>query len=347
MRARRTERTLAVGFSLGLIVALACLVSAAPVHTAPSAASPQQQNDSPQDEIVADLAAGRVIIAVVRDAILICTAENPVEVETRPPTPVQMSSTRAGVLLGPVNWFAVAGHQQLALLNKELPHLRSQLIAATPSLQQQSRESAEAQDIEAIGQGLLERLNSLAGELHGKIDLPEKDPLAVLVLADYLPAYGPEVWQLSYPIEQLQQHGQYWNTRVMRPQYLQFWPPEKGDPHTLVEFHYPPEDKSPSLLELLKQRDERIEKIISGDAKMKEVANYIVGGQIGKILAKDATQFLRAALDVIAPEKSRETMAAIQMEGGFDWILQPPPEPKPAGPQKERKEGAPSLLGPR
>lgn len=305
----------------------------------------QQTNDAPQDEIVADLAAGRVIIAVVKDAILIGTIENPIEPETHPPTPVQMSSARAGVFLGPVDWFSVPAHQQLALLNKELPHLRSQLVKAAPSLQQ-SREGVEATDIQSIGQGLLERLNAVAGELHGKVSLPEKEPLAMLVLADYLPAYGPEVWQLSYSMEQSQQHGDYWNTRVLRPEYLQFWPPEKGEAHTLVEFHYPPGDASPTLLELMKKKDERIEKVVAGDAKMKEVADRILDGQIGKLGASDATQFLRAALNAMAPEKSRETMAAIGMEHGFDWILAPPPEPKAKGPQAQRPEGAPSLLTP-
>ena len=311
-----------------------------------SRAAVQQTNDTPQDEIVANLAAGRVVIAVVKDAILIGTIENPIEPETRPPTPVAISTTRAGVLLGPVDWVSVPAHAELARLDKELPHLRAELVKGAPSLQQGKMGGAEATDIEAIGQGLLERLNAVAGQLHGKVDLPEHDPLAVLVVADYLPAYGPEVWQLSYPIQQLQQHGEYWNTRVLRPQYLQFWPPEKGEPRTLVEFHYPPEDKSPSLLDLLKQKDDHIEQICNSDAKMKEVADRILDGDLGKVASADATQFLRAALNAMASPKSRETMAAISMESGFDWILAPPPEPKLQGPQPQRPEGAPSLLSP-
>ena len=53
--------------------------------------APQQTNDAPHDEVVANLASGRVVIAVVKDAILIATIENPIEPETRPPTPVQIS----------------------------------------------------------------------------------------------------------------------------------------------------------------------------------------------------------------------------------------------------------------
>ena len=51
-------------------------------------ASSQDQPGTPSEETVANLAAGRVIIAVVKDAILIATVENPIEAETRPPTPV-------------------------------------------------------------------------------------------------------------------------------------------------------------------------------------------------------------------------------------------------------------------
>jgi hypothetical protein len=307
--------------------------------------APQQTNDAPHDEVVANLASGRVVIAVVKDAILIGTIENPIEPETRPPVPVQISTSRVGVLLGPVDWVSVPAHVPLANLDRELPHLRAQLVKPAPSLNA-AQGGGEATDIQAIGQGLLERLNVVAGELHGKFELPEKDPLAVLVLADYLPSYGPEIWQLSYPVQQLQQHGEYWDTRVLRPQYLQYWPPEKGEPHTLVEFHYPPEDKSPTLLELLKDKDARIEQICASDAKMKEVADRILDGQIGKASAADSVQFLRAALNAMAPAKSRETMAAIGAESGFEWILAPPPEPKPQGSQPQRPEGAPSLLNP-
>jgi hypothetical protein len=68
--------------------------------TASSQQPPPQANGQ---ELVANLAAGRVIIAVVKDAILIATIENPIEADTRPPAPVEIESSRAGILLGPID----------------------------------------------------------------------------------------------------------------------------------------------------------------------------------------------------------------------------------------------------
>ncbi len=134
----------------------------------------------------------------------------------------------------------------------------------------------------------------------------------------------------------------YYDTHVSHPAYLQFWPPEKGQPHTLVEFQYPPEKPAPTLLDLLRQKDPRMEKICASDAKMREVADRFLEGQSGKILAADATQFLRAALAVLAPQDARQTMAVIGVETGFEWILRPPPEPKRANAQPSNKKGPPT-----
>ncbi len=306
-------------------------------------AAAQETYAAPADEIVANLAAGRVVIAVVKDAILVATLEDPIEVQTRPPIPVQLSSRRAGVILGPVEWFSPSSQQDLAQINRELPHLRAQGtgVRGTPHLGQ-TQEGTEAADIEQIGQGLLERLNEVVKDLHERIPLPPGEPLEQLIVADFLPGYGPEVWQLAYPLKQSPERGDFWDTRVTRPVYLQFWPPEKGHPHTLVEFDYPP-GGGPSVLEMLREKDPRLEKLRTSDPKMGEVAARFLEGQSGKIPAGDATQFLRAALESIAPPKARQTMASIGFETGFEWILPPPPEPKRPGPQKERPAGAPSL----
>jgi hypothetical protein len=312
--------------------------------SAPRAAA-QATSDAPQEEIVANLAAGRVIIAVLKDAILVGTIENPIEAQTRPPVPVPIGSRRVGIILGSVYWFSPSSQLDIARLDKELPHLRSQIVAETPRLRQ-SQAGAEANDIESIGQGLRDRLNEVAKGMHTNIHMPPGEPLAQLIVADYIPGYGPEIWQLTYTLEQAPEHGDYWDSRVPRPRYLQFWPPEKGQPHTLVEFHYPPEDKSPSLIDLLRANDPRLEKICASDAKMKMVADLLVAGESGKVLAADAVQFLRAAFNVIAEPKDRETMAIIADESGFAWILSPPAEPKKPGQEKQREPDAPSLLAP-
>ena len=305
----------------------------------------QKTYDASSEESVANLAAGRVVILVAKDAILIATVENPVEAETRLPTPTKLSNERAGVFLGAVEWVSPSSQKELARLDIELPHLRGRLIASGPHLQQ-GIEGSEAMDIEATGQGLLERLNAVAGGLHDKIDLPSDEPLAQLIIADFLTGYGPEVWQLTYKMKQELEHGEYWNTRVLRPVYLQFWPPEKGQPRTLMEFDYPESGAPPTLLDLLRQNDPRLKKIAASDTTMAEVSTHLLGGDSNKVPASDGTQFLRAALAATTPPNARKTMAIIGRETGVQWILAPPPEPNKPGPQKERSPDAPSLAKP-
>lgn len=303
----------------------------------------QQASETPREEIVANLAAGRVVVAVVKDAILVGTVENPIEAQTRPPMPVQLSGERMAVTLGAIDWFSPSSREDLARIDLELPHLRSHLIASGPHLQE-SQGGAEAADIEVIGQGVLERLNEVARELHSKIEQPPGEPLAQLIVADFMSGYGAEVWQLTFDIEQEQQQGDFWDTRVLRPKYLQFWPPEKGQPHTLVEFAYPPENAPPSLLDLLRQKDPRIQQVIAADPGMADVAARILEGDTRKIRSQDGVQFLRAALAAIAPPSARQTFAVIGQETGFAWVLAPPPEPKRTVVQQERPADAPSLI---
>jgi hypothetical protein len=324
--------------SLGAVLAIALLFAA-------PRASAQDRSSPPNEETVASLSAGRVVIAVVKGAILLGTIENPIEADTHPPTPVAIGSVRVGVILGAVRWSSPSSQREIARLDEDLPHLRSRAVTQAPHLATDPA-GTEATDLESVGQGLLDRLNEVAQDLHAKVDLPAKEPLAELILADYATAYGPEVWQLDYAMKQQEEQPGYWTTRVLLPSYVQFWPPEKGQPHTLVEFAYPPESAPPTLLELLRQKDPRLEKLISSDAKMAEVARLFLQGESNKILAVDATQFLRAALDAIAPPDTRETMAIINEESGFAWVLAPPQETALPDMQPARRPGVPSLLHP-
>jgi hypothetical protein len=211
-----------------LILPIVCTLSPRPTAA-------QQVQDVPTEEVVVNFAAGRVVIAVVKDAILIGTIENQIEPQTHPPTPVQMNRSRAGILLGAVDWFSPSSQLQLARLDTELPHLHGHFTAASPHLNQ-AQATAEATDLEALGQNLFERMNVVAGNLHGKLDWPSAEPVAQLILADYLQGYGPEVWELSFTLNQEMQRLDYYDTHISHPAYLQSWPPEKGQPHTLVEF---------------------------------------------------------------------------------------------------------------
>src|ERR1700689_2255083 len=83
----------------------------------PQPVGSQQRQETPGDEIVANLAAGRVIIAVVKDAILTATIENPVEPQTRIPTPVELGTKGLGIFLGAVEWTAPSSHLVIARLD--------------------------------------------------------------------------------------------------------------------------------------------------------------------------------------------------------------------------------------
>ena len=302
-----------------------------------------QDNSQPVEEVVVNQAAGRVIIAVVKHAILIATVENPIEPGTRAPIPTALSSIRAGVILGADEWTSPSLQKDMGWLDQELPHLRSGIAAETPSIGGAAA-NTQATDIEAIGKPVRERLGELAGDIHANLDWPAKTPVTELLLADYLPDYGPEVWQLTYSLEQEQQQGDYWVTNVEGPVYLQVWPPEKSQPHTLMEFDYPQNDAPPTLLDLLKQKDPRLESVIQGDQTLADTANKFLSGDSMKISASDATQFLRAAMAAITPPNVSQTMAIIRDENGFDWILRPPAEPRK--PNANRPPGAPSLANP-
>ncbi|MGA7624640.1 MAG: hypothetical protein WB630_22915 [Candidatus Acidiferrales bacterium] len=314
-------------------------------------AAAQQVSEQPTEEVVVNLAAGRVIIAVVKDAILIATIENPIEPQTHPPIPVQLNGRRAGILLGAVDWFSPSSQLELARLDRELPSLHGRFVnagaAPNPRLAQAAA-NQEAGDIETVAQGLFERLNVVAANFHGKLDWPADEPVAELILADYMEGYGAEVWKLTFTLTQEMQRLDYYDTHISHPRFSQIWPPEKGQPHTLMEFQYPQETAQPTLLDLLRQKDPRLQKTAALDAKMGEVANYFLEGQSNKILSVDATQFLRAALMTLSQANARQTMASIGLESGFEWILRPPPEPKRASAQKDqaRPADAPSLLAP-
>jgi hypothetical protein len=329
-------------------IAIALLVCA----VAPLATRAQQLQQTPTEEFVANLATGRVIIAVVKDAIVIATVENPIEAQTHVPTPVAVTSTRAEIMLGAVDWISPSSQVQLARLDRELPHLRG-AAALKPGSLGGAQNGNEATDLEGVGQAVFERFNEVTRNIHGRIDLPAGEPIAQIVVAGFAKDYGPEVWLLTFDVKQDLQREDYFNTHITRPTFAQFWPPEKGQPHTLVEFQYPPEGAPPTLLDMLQKKTPLLEKIATSDAKMSAVSNLLLAGDSKKILPADAVQFMRAALGALAPENARETVCVITEDAGLQWVLQPPAEAKPLKPltappaeKEERPGGAPSLLHP-
>lgn len=304
-----------------------------------------QDPDQPTEEVIANLAAGRVIIAVYKDAIVIATIENKIEPGTLTPPIVPITEQRAGILLGATVWTSPSSRQVVSNLASELPTARRNVAGSTaPHLIARADSEKTAGDIEQTGLGFLVPLNEAAGNLHGHLDLSASEPLTELILADYLPSYGAEVWQLTYGIHQEPERGDYWQTRVQRPRYTQFWPPDKKDPRTLVEFHYPPDDQQTPLRDLLLAHDERLEKIRATSPELAAGADAIQQASTDKMLLAQGLPFLKAAIAALAGN-NRVQMAVIPVAGSFQWLIAPPPEER-VPPNKNRPEGAPTLMRP-
>ena len=333
-------------------LALSSIAGLFPPAHRPLHAAPQEEYEQ-HDEVVANLAAGRVIIAVFKDAILIASIENHIESDALPPAIIPISGRRAAILMGAISWNSPSPPVEWARLDRELPNLHANMATAVAPHLGGTAVGAEAKDIEDIGEGLRIRLSAMMKKVHGQLDVPEGQPLIELVLADYQVDYGPEVWTLQYGIKQQIQRGDFWDTKIQRPRYSQLWPPEKTDPHTVIELHYPPEEKTPTLLDLLRQKDPRLAAISSSDAAMSAVADAILHGDTSKLLAAAAVPYFRAAFNTLVPAGASLSIAQIDHEQGFEWLLAPPPPPAPPKnaqqqqpTQQDRPADAPSLLRP-
>jgi hypothetical protein len=318
--------------SFALILAFLCLYAGAAAQT-----------QAPEDEIVANLAGGRVLVHVARDGDIVFAAINePVEAGGVPPRVLELDSSHVAVLLGASEWRLPADPNPVRLdRNFERIHARD------PKYQYNDGEAEP--DLETIGVAILEKLRPLTAQLHHKIDLPSDEPLLEMVLIGYAPnKYGPEVWTIEYRVqqEQVATRGEYWQTRVLRPRFTQLYPPEKHAPRMIVEARYPAEQKAPLLMALIQGNDPAIAQLRGSDARFAKVVESVDKGQAQKVPPTDAADFLRAVLPLIA-DKQPFILAKMEEQRGFDWIV-PPDEPveraKKGEEDKNRPADAPSLL---
>ena len=325
------------------LIALAAAASIFPRHS--SAQNPDQEG---AEEIVANLYAGRVVIGVAKDGIVVATMENPIEPETSPPMVVQLSNDRVAILLGAADWWLPSEHRELARIDSELPQLpppaglrKSPTLGATDG-----GAGAEASDIEQVAGRLHDRLTAIADHIHGNLNFAPNEPLLVMVLADYVQNYGAEVWLVQYPIEQEPEQGDFWQTTVLQPQYTQLWPPEKGQPRGLVEISYPPEPAGANLSALVASGDPRVAAALSTSPALRDTSNSILNGDIEKLSAASVAAFLRESLRAIAHPGARMIEAEINKERGIGWFIAPPEEAPKPGSEQLRPSGAPSLRRP-
>jgi hypothetical protein len=291
-----------------------------------------------EDEIVASLAGGRVIVDVAKEVIVFATIDQPIERDSIPPRVMDLDGTHIGVLFGASEWRVPADPKPVRL-DRNFQHV---------GMRDPRYESAAGEmdpDLETIGTAFLEKLRPLVSQLHHKLDFSPDETAFQVVIIGYAPSdYGPEVWVAEYRIEQdpFPTRGEYWQTRILRPRFTQLYPPEKHAPHTLVEIRYPPESKGPTLLELIKGNDPRITHLGSTEARFEKVLENIRGGQAQKAAAVDSADFMKTVLPLISGGASF-TLGTMTEQRGFEWIV-PPEEPvEKVQEDKDRPPEAPTL----
>ena len=293
-------------------------------------------------EVAVNLAEGRVVICAAKDGIIVATIGEKGEPGSRPPAVTSVSALRAGVMLGAVEWVQPESSDKPIRLDTELPSI----VAAVLNTSGRPNYSNASSDIEMIGVAALERIRQVAGLLHNKINMGQDEPLIRIVLAGYVPDYGPEAWTIDYHIAQDALGNDIWRTRVLRPSYNQLYPPEKGQPHTLVEVRYPPANRAkdaPELLDLLRQNDPRLTKVRAANEVLAKSVALVVDGQSQKSVAASDVDFLRGALPAVTPPETKLTMALVDYDKGFRYVLEPPVEDRAPKDATPREPGAPTL----
>ncbi|HXP82387.1 MAG TPA: hypothetical protein VN976_20995 [Verrucomicrobiae bacterium] len=288
--------------------------------------APAFAQESGDQEVAVNLAEGRVVICAAKDAIIVAATDAHGEAGSHTPEIAILSAERIGVMLGAVEWVQPDSKDKPIRLDNEF----HSLIAAALNTSGQKDAAFRASDIESIGIAVLERVRVLAGMLHHKINLREDEPLIRIVLVGFVRDYGPEAWAIDYHIEQDALGNDIWRTRVLRPSYNQLYPPEKGKPKTFMEVRYPPENRAngePELLDLIQQNDSRLTKIRAANEIQEKSVTLAAEGQSQKSDTASLVNFLKAALPAIAPPETKLTMAKVDYDGGFQWILQPPKAP--------------------
>lgn len=293
-----------------------------------------------EDELVANLAGGRVIVDVARDSIIFAALDQPVERSSIPPRVMDLDNTHIGILLGASEWKYPSDPKPVRMdrdfqrAGNRDPHYERAPGEAEP-------------DLETLGEAFLEKLRPLVAQLHHKLDFSPDEPLFQVVIIGYAPNnYGPEVWVVEYRIEQEQiaAREEYWQTRVLRPRYTQLYPPEKHAPRTMLEIRYPADVKGPTLPQLIEGNDPEIDHLGVTDPRFAKVLESMRRGQTQKVAALESLDFVRAVLPLVN-EGAHFILGTMEEGGGFKWVV-PPDEPveKAQEQDKNRPPDAPTLM---
>src|SRR6266436_216308 len=158
--------------------------------------SPARAQDQ-DDEIVAPLTGGRVIVHATRESVTFIAIDEPIEAGAVPPRVMSLDGRHIGILLGASEWKIPAEPQPI-----RLDKGRARIGSQDPRDRESYNGEAEP-DLESIGVALLEKLTPLASRLHHKLDFPPDQPLFELVVIGFGPQdYGAEIWTVEYRLNQ-------------------------------------------------------------------------------------------------------------------------------------------------
>ena len=318
------------------LMGVSLLATIVPVYSASG------QSQEREDEIIANLAGGQVIVHVARDGNIVFGAiDQPVEPNSIPPRVAGVDSTHVAVVFVASEWRIPADPKPIRLDSN------FQRVAGREVRDNSAPGEAEP-DLELIGTAFLEKLRPLIGQLHHKVDFSSNDPVFETVIIGYAPGdYGPEVWVVEYHMEQEEvatRGEEYWQTRLLRPHFTQLYPPEKHAPRTLVEARYPAGLKGPTLEEMIKSNDPRIDSLLR-NARFEKVLENLRAGSAQKAAPADSVEFMRAAVPLLAGNSSY-VIGTLAEQGGLNWVV-PPTEPvEKAQEDKNRPPDAPTLRRP-
>lgn len=295
--------------------------------------------ESRDQEVAVNLAEGRVVICAAKDAIILAAMSSKGEATSRPPAIEILSPDRMGVMLGAVEWEQPDSKESTIRLDQEFRRVIAAAFQSSTSNQQKDADANN--DIETIGIALLERIRQVAELLRHKVNLADDEPLIRVVLAGYVRDYGPEVWTIDYRIRQDLLGNDIWRTRVLRPVYNQVYPPEKGKPKTFMEVRYPPENRATGeaeFLDLLQKNDSRIGKFRTANELESKAVTLAVEGQSQKADSASLVNFMKSAIPAVTFPDTKLTMALVDYDAGFKWILQPPKAPAPPPGEKPKEQ---------
>ena len=306
----------------------------------PTASLAQTPTDRNDEELVASLAGGRVIVQVAQDDTIIFAAiQRSLEAGGSNLQVINLDARHVGILLGATEWRHTDDPKPIRM-EQGMGHLAS-------NVSPYSYEGNGEPDLELIGTAFLEKLRPIVSQLRHKIDFPADQPLFEIVVLGYGPGvYGAEIWTIEYKADQamVATHGEYWETRIQRPRFEQLYPPEKHSPHILVETTYPPPtraNREPELQTLIEGNDPRFAPLRE-DVKFAKLIGMLQKGQAQKADPLVATDFLRAAVPLLAPNE-KFVLGTVSEQHGFEWVV-PPEEPmEKAEEDKNRPPDAPSL----